>query len=130
MEWSAVRARLSVGQKVSGLVVHHIPPGIFLDLEPTLGESGWMGLIELIDFPREAIGPGIAFPAIGSQLDAWVLGFYDKREDIRLTLIDPAQRPLRALPQVLIVGTGGFNPDRLPASAAELNDRVGVQEER
>ena len=79
--WSSFRGSHNPGSVVSGQVVLRLPYGFWLDL------GGVFGLVEIICF-RDGPGPPVHvedFPAIGSSVEAVVLGFHDASNEVRLS---------------------------------------------
>jgi hypothetical protein len=78
--WSSFRGSHHPGSVVSGQVVLQLPYGFWLDL------GGVFGLVEIISF-RDGPGPPVQvedFPAIGSSVEAVVLGFHDASKEVRM----------------------------------------------
>jgi ribosomal protein S1 len=73
--WEEAKKRFPVGARVRGVVTHHKPFGIFVDLDDPVA----VGLVEIINFLDEGrMTPG-QYPPVGAAIEAVVLGHRDAR---------------------------------------------------
>jgi hypothetical protein len=92
--WERLKIRWPPGHEVEGVVLRHVPFGIFLDV----GEGPRIvGLVLLPDMPPEVSRPGEGMPhlpPLGSRVLCRVLGFRENNLQVALTMLGPpAPRP-------------------------------------
>ena len=66
----AIRERYPEGTVVRGIVKHHAPFGVFLDL----GDPDTDGLVRIPDFKDEGRMTPEEYPPLGSQVEAYIYG--------------------------------------------------------
>ena len=80
---SEIKLRYKIGSVVAGIVKHHAPFGVFIDL----GHSEFIGIIEIINFSDDGIADVKDYPPIGSKVKTVVLGYhFDDSKQIGLSL--------------------------------------------
>ena len=82
-DWEETKHRIKLGSRLQGVVIEHKPFGIFVDI----GDPVAIGLVQIIDFRDEA--PMIAddYPALGSIVEAIIIGFTDaRRKQVWMTM--------------------------------------------
>jgi ribosomal protein S1 len=82
VDWEKVKAAFKVGTIVQGFVRSHEPYGMFVDI-PGIP---FRGLVQITDFKDEGRMSAAEYPALGSSIDACVLGFKDIGQQIWLGL--------------------------------------------
>lgn len=83
--WDELKSRWPRGTRVSGVVVKHMPFGVFLDL----GIPDCIGLIKITEIalrPQRVTEDD--FPEIGARVEARVLSFDERNRQVWLTLLD------------------------------------------
>jgi hypothetical protein len=75
--WPVVKARLSVGQEVSGKVIARAPLGVWVDIE-----TGHPALLLVTEMARAADRPikFVEYPAIGAIVTATIVTLGDRAE--------------------------------------------------
>lgn len=71
--WDEAKKRFPVGARVHGIVVHHAPFGIFVDLADPVA----MGLVQITEFSDEGRMTIEQYPPIGAPIEAVVIGHTD-----------------------------------------------------
>jgi ribosomal protein S1 len=69
--WEAVKVAFPIGTRVRGTVVQHAPYGVFVDV-PGIP---FKGLVQITDFRDSGRMTPAEYPAVGSVVEAVVLGF-------------------------------------------------------
>jgi len=78
--WDRLKDSFHAGEIIEVVVAEHAPFGVFVDLPDTR----FRGLIEVVSLSDEP--PDVmAFPAVGSTLEAVVLGFTEHEHQVRLS---------------------------------------------
>ena len=85
-DWDSLKLRLSPRSRVGGAVVARYPFGVFVDIG-----AGFPALLLIVRF-REAKHGGDtlidSFPALGSTIEAQLLGWADRQRGIVLTQLE------------------------------------------
>ena len=68
--WDEAKKRFPVGARVRGVVIRHLPFGIFVDL----GDPVALGLVQITDFVDAGPMTPELYPAVGASIEAVVLG--------------------------------------------------------
>lgn len=98
-EWMSFRDRFEAGQLVEGIVVHHVPFGMFVDI----GSPRFLALAELESLPGPLTGTkDVVWPAVGCRIKAIVLSppLNPERHQLRLLARPTALRAVAELQQV------------------------------
>jgi predicted RNA-binding protein with RPS1 domain len=75
--WTENKARLKVGQQVSGTVIARAPFGVWLDIDA--GHPALLLVTEMATLPSQPI-PFADYPAIGAPVMATIVALGDKAE--------------------------------------------------
>lgn len=91
--------RYPLGQLVIGIVEHHAPFGIFLNINHPIAK----GLIKLPDFLDQGIMKPTMYPPIGAKVGAIVVGYNESNQrevylSARPTVLHQALVPLNLCP--------------------------------
>ena len=85
--WDGIKRKYKLGHRVIGVVEHHAPFGVFIDL----GDPVVKGLVQVTDFLDEGVMWEEMYPPIGEEIEAVVLGYTeDARNQIWLG-VKPSQ---------------------------------------
>ena len=76
IDWELVKQKYSKGSLVEGVVEHHAPFGIFVDIK----HQNLKGIVQITDFLDDGIMTEKKYPKIGEKISAVVIGY---TEDIR-----------------------------------------------
>jgi ribosomal protein S1 len=80
--WDEAKKRFPVGARVHGIVTHHCPFGIFVDL----GDPVAKGLVEIPSFLDEGRMTPEQYPPVGAAIEAVVIGHMDHDPQIWLSM--------------------------------------------
>jgi ribosomal protein S1 len=78
--WDKIKDYLKIGTKLRGVVTKHFPFGIFV----ALPGIAFTGLVQIPDFKDEGDMTPSDYPALGSLVDVFVLGFKETGKQIWL----------------------------------------------
>lgn len=85
-EWDALSRRYPPGTVVQGTVIHRAPFGVFVRLDELPDIPALLEMFQLSDQHDLRSPVDIEeYPAIGSQLTAWILVWNRRPHDLRLT---------------------------------------------
>lgn len=83
MNWIGIERIYPIGSKITAIVEHHAPFGIFTDI----GHPIFKGLVQITDFLDEDVMSADMYPPVGSKIEAVVLAFTrDHRNQIWLSM--------------------------------------------
>jgi ribosomal protein S1 len=81
--WNQVKSKYRLGELIHGLVEHHQPFGIFVNL----GDETVRGIVQITDFVDTGDMTPEMYPDIGSPIGAVVVGYTeDERNQIWLSV--------------------------------------------
>ena len=81
IDWSRAVARWRIGQVVEVTVVEHVPFGVFAEMP-----GGIVGLVENPNLSRPPHTPDRVLPDVGTRLDAAIVDFVERHQQVRLTI--------------------------------------------
>ena len=85
--WDESKKRFPVGGRVRGTVTEHQPFGIFVDID----DPNVTGLVQITDFLDEGTMTPERYPAIGTSIDAIVLGHKERPSNQIWLGVKPSQ---------------------------------------
>ncbi|MFO0898753.1 MAG: hypothetical protein U0836_15120 [Pirellulales bacterium] len=82
MTWEEAKASVKIGDRVPCVITHHYPFGVLV----SVGGMPFWGVIERIGMERDGYHTPDEYPAIGSVINAIILGFRDIEQQVELVM--------------------------------------------